>query len=54
MPQFPTQTYRQDFLKIYFPQDERGGENYDLLYQKSIKKYEHDLENEVIYILYYL
>ena len=30
MPKFPTQNSRQDFWKISFPQDERGGENYDL------------------------
>ena len=28
-----------------FPQDERGGENYDLLYQNLIRKYEDDLEH---------
>ena len=27
-----------------FPQDERVEENYDLLYQNSIRKYEDDLE----------
>ena len=52
MPQFPTQNFRQDFLKICFPQDESGGENYDLLNQNSIRKYEGDLEHRVIYILY--
>ena len=52
MPQFPTQNFRQDFLKICFPQDERGGENYGLLNQNSIRKYEGDLEHRVIYILY--
>ena len=35
----------QGFLKICFPQDERGGENFDLLYQNSIRKYEDDLEH---------
>ena len=39
-------------LKICFPQDEKGGENYDLLYQNSIRKYEDDLEHLFIYILY--
>ena len=33
------------FLKICFPQDERGEGNYDLLYQNSIRKYEDDLEH---------
>ena len=44
MPQLPTQNSSQDFLKICFLQDERGGENYDLFYQNSIRKYEDDLE----------
>ena len=36
-----------------FPQTaERGGENYDLLYQNSIRKYGVDLEHLVIYILH--
>ena len=52
--QFPTQNSRQDFLKICFPEDERGGENYDLLYQNSIRKYEDELECRVIYILHEL
>ena len=52
LPQFPTQNSRQDFLKICFPQDKKGGEKYDLLYQSSIRKYEDDLEHKVIYILY--
>ena len=51
MPQFPNQNSRQHFLKICFPQDKMGGENYDLLYQNSIRKYEDDLK-QVIYILY--
>ena len=41
MSQFPTQNSKQIFLKIYFPQEE----NYDLIYQNSIRKYEHDLEH---------
>ena len=45
IPQFPTQNSSQNFLKICFPQAERGGENYDLLYQNSIRKYEDDLEH---------
>ena len=52
MPQFPTQKSRQDFLKICPSQYERGGVNYDLLYQNSAKKHEDDLEHNVIYILY--
>ena len=43
-PSSPIKT-RQDFLKFCFPQDERGGENYDFLYQNSIRKYEDDLEH---------
>ena len=43
MPQFPTQNSMQNILKICFPQAERGGENYDLLYQSLIRKYEDDL-----------
>ena len=52
MPQFPTQNSRQDFLKICFHQEKRGGENYGLLYQNSIRKYEDELEHYAIYILY--
>ena len=42
------------FTQFYFPpsQDERHGEKCDLLYQNSIRKYEDDLEHQVIYILY--
>ena len=39
-------------LRICFPQDKRGGGNYDLLYQSPIRKYEDDLEHMFIYILY--
>ena len=39
-------------LKICFPQDEGGGENYDLLYQNSIRKYKDDLEHYFIYIFH--
>ena len=35
-----------------FSPPESGGENYDLLYQNSIRKYEDDLEHQVIYILH--
>ena len=41
----PVPQFRQDFLKISLPQDEKGGENYDLLYQNSIRKYKGDLEH---------
>ena len=37
-----------------FPQGERGGENWDLLYQTSVRKYEDDLKHQVIYVLYVL
>ena len=50
----PTQNSRQNFLKICFPQPKKGGENYDLLYQNSVRKYKDDLEHWVIYILYNL
>ena len=45
MPQSTTQNSRLNFLKICFPQDERDGGNYNLLYQNSIRKYEDDLEH---------
>ena len=34
-----------EFFENLFPQDERDGGNYDLLYQNSIRKYEDDLEH---------
>ena len=43
--QFPTQNSRQNFLEICFLQAERGGKNYDLLYQNSVRKDEDDLEH---------
>ena len=52
MPQFFTQNSWQDFVKVFFPQDEIGGENYDLLYQNSIRKHGDDFEHKVIYIFY--
>ena len=52
MPPVPHSNLQAGFLKICFPQDERGGKNNDLLYQNSIRKYEDDLEYRVIYILY--
>ena len=33
------------FENLFPPTAERGGENYDLLYQNSIRKYEGDLEH---------
>ena len=52
MSQFPAQNPRQDVLKICFPQDKKGGENYDLLYQNSVRKYKDDLDYWFIYILH--
>ena len=44
---------RQHFLENLFSSTaERDGRNYDLLYQNSIRKYEDDLEHQVIYILH--
>ena len=50
-------THSNSLLKIFknlFPPQaaERGGENYDWLYQNLIRKYEDDLEHQVIYILH--
>ena len=50
MLQFTIQNSRQKFLKICFPQDERSGENYDLLYQNSIRNY----EDEIVYLYFVL
>ena len=47
--QFPIQNSRQNFWKISFPQDERGRENHDLLYENSIIKYEDDFMFCMIY-----
>ena len=33
------------FKNLFPPRQKRGGENYDLLYQNLIKKYEDDLEH---------
>ena len=33
------------FENLFPPTAERGGENYDLFYQNSIRKYEDDLEH---------
>ena len=40
------------FENLFPPTAERGRENYDLLYQHSIRKYEDDLEHCAIYFLY--
>ena len=50
MTQFPTQNSRQSLLKISFAKDKGGGENYDLLYQISIAKYEDDLEHYLCFV----
>ena len=39
---FPRQ---HSFENLFPPTSERGGGNYDLLYQNSIRKYEDDLED---------
>ena len=49
----PSPSFRtpgKTFLKICFPQDERGGGNCDLLYQNSVRKYENDLEHQLVYL----
>ena len=38
----PHSKVQAGFLENPFPQDERSGENHDLLYKNSIKKYEDD------------
>ena len=45
MPQLPIHKFRKNFLKICLPEAERVGENCDLLYQNSIRKYGDDLEH---------
>ena len=41
-----TYSPRQHFFEHLFPSTaERGGGNYDLLYQHSVRKYEDDLEH---------
>ena len=41
----PHSKLQTGFFKIMFPQDKRGEENYDLIYENSIRKYEDDLEH---------
>ena len=41
----PHSKLQEDFFEnLFSPTAVRGGENYDLLYQNSIRKYEDDLE----------
>ena len=48
-----THSPRKHFFENVFPPTaERGGGNYDFLYQNSIRKYEDGLGHCVIYILY--
>ena len=44
MPPFPTKNSRQNIENQFPPIAERSGENSDLLYRNSIRKYEDDLE----------
>ena len=37
---------------LFLPTAERGGGNYELLYQNSVRKYEDNLEHSVSYVLY--
>ena len=42
----PHSKLEAEFFENLFPSTaDRGGENYDLLYQNSIRKYENDLEH---------
>ena len=43
-----------EFFENLFPPRRKGqgGENYDLLYQNSIRNYEYNLEHYFIYLLY--
>ena len=42
---FSLKTPGRIFVEICFTQAERGRENYDFLYQNSIKKYKDDMEH---------
>ena len=44
-PSSPAQNPRQGILRTCFLQDKKSGENYDFLYQNSIKRHEDDLEH---------
>ena len=50
VPQWKLQ--EEVFVNLFPSTAQRGGENYNLLYQDSVRKYEDDLEDEVIHILY--
>ena len=54
VPKFLSSHPRQKhfFENLFPPTAERGGGNYDLLYQNSNTKHEDDLGHYVIYILY--
>ena len=41
----PYSKFEAEFFENLFPQSEKGGENYDLLYQNSIREYEDDLKH---------
>ena len=47
-----TKRQAEFFENLFPPTAERGGENYDLLYQNSIRKHGDDSEHSVIYVLY--
>ena len=44
-PSSPLKNPGKIVWKSVFIQDEKGGENYDLVYQNSIRKYEDELEH---------
>ena len=46
----PSPQSRQNFLRICFAQDERGGGNYDLMLQNSIRKCEDDLQQQLYFL----
>ena len=49
-----THSPKQHSLENLFPPTaDRGGENYDLLYQNSIRKYEDDSEDNIYHIVWY-
>ena len=45
VPVLHSELQAEFFENLFPPTAERGGENYDLLYQNSIRKYEDDLEH---------
>ena len=42
---------QHSFENVFLPTTERGGKDYDMLYQNSLRKYEDDLEH-VFYVSY--